>query len=140
MPKSSSLALRTPIMFSRAPAGPMVKSGSARLANFKREAAAKLSRFGSRARDVAGKNKHRLVSVGVGAGLGLLRRFAPETMEKLSFGPVTPELTIGLGALIASYFVKSDILDHLATAGLTLGAYQLASGAGVEGDFGAGEV
>jgi hypothetical protein len=127
-------------MFSRAPAGPIQKSGNARLANFKRESAERIKRFGSRAREMAGKNKHRFISIGVGAGLGLLRRFSPETMEKLSFGPVTPELTIGLGALIASYFVKSEILDHLATAGLTLGAYQLASGAGVEGDFGAGEV
>jgi hypothetical protein len=122
-------------MFNRAGAAPLARSsGSARLANLKRESAEKLRRIGSRTREVAAKNKHRLIAVGVGAGLGLLRRFAPDTMEKLSFGPVTPELTIGLGALLASYFVKSEILDHLATTGLALGAYQLASGAGVEGD------
>jgi hypothetical protein len=127
-------------MFSRAPAPLAKSSGSARLANLKRESAEKLRRFGSRARDVASKNKHRFIAIGVGAGLGLLRRYAPDTMEKLSFGPATPEVVIGLGALIASYFVKSEILDHLATTALSLGAYQLASGAGVEGDFGAGEV
>lgn len=100
----------------------------------KAKAAEGLKRASARTRMIAAAQKHRLVSVGAAVGLGLLRRFAPETMAKLSFGPVNPELVVGLGALMASYFVKSDILDHLATVGLAIGAYQFAATIGTEGD------
>jgi len=132
--------MSSPIVFSRAPVrgGAIVKhASSARFAALKLRAKEGLKRTASRARQVAYSQRHRIASIGVGAGLGLLRRYSPETMDKLSYGPATPEIVIGLGALIASYFVKNEYLDHIATGALTVGAYQLASGAG--GVSGAGE-
>jgi hypothetical protein len=128
--------MSSPIVFSRAPVrgGAIVKhAGSARFAALKLKAKEGLKRTAGRARQVAFSQRHRIASIGVGAGLGLLRRYAPDTMDKLSYGPATPEIVIGLGALIASYFVKNEYLDHIATGALTVGAYQLASGAGVSG-------
>lgn len=132
--RSSALAMRSPIMFTRA-GGKPGGSGAA-LARVKRENKERLARISARTRQHVSAQKHRYISIGVGLGLGLLRRYVPETMESLSFagGMITPELTIGLGALLAGMFVKNDILDHLATAGLTVAAYQFGSGAGVEGD------
>lgn len=142
MAKASTALARSPIIFSRASA-PLAKSGSsARIATIKRESSERLKAFSARAKQHVVAQRHRYMSIGVGLGLGLMRRFAPGTMESLTLagGAVTPELTIGLGALIASMFVKSEVLDHLATAGLTVAAYQFGSGAGVEGTAGAGEL
>lgn len=133
--------MSAPIVFSRAPVrgGAIVKSGarSARFQALKLRAKEGLKRAASRSRQVAYSQRHRIAAIGVGAGLGLLRRYAPDTMDKLSYGPATPEIVIGIGALIASYFVKNEYLDHIATGALTVGAYQLASGAG--GVSGVGE-
>jgi len=138
---STALARSMPIFIPRAPA-PIAKASNARFSALKTRMAERSKAIAARVRGGAVKEKHRLVSIGVGLGLGLARRYAPETMEKLSFagGMVTPELTIGIGAYIAAHFVKNEILDHLATAALTVAAYQFGSGAGVEGAEGAGEL
>lgn len=130
--------MTSPIVFSRAPApfrgGAIVKhGGSARLAALKAKAKAGLSRAATRTRLVAYQQRHKIASIGVGVGLGLLRRYAPETMTAITFGPVGPEAVIGIGALIASYFIKNEYLDAIATGALTVAGFQFASGVGVEG-------
>jgi len=139
---ASTRTTAAPIVFSRAPTskGAIVKrAGSARFAALKLKAKAGLARAATRGRQVAYQQRHRIAAIGVGAGLGLLRRFAPDTMAKLSYGPATPEIVIGLGALIASYFVHNEYIDHIATGALTVGAFQLTQSVGVSGAEGAGE-
>ena len=95
----------------------------------------------TRAVKAASEEKHTITALIAAGGFGLAERYAPETMQKLSIGPLNPEGTIGVGLWAANRFglMRSKTMEHAATGLLSVQVYKWASGAEVSGgdDFGA---
>jgi len=58
--------------------------------------------------------------------MGLLEKYAPNALDALSIGPLGPNATLGLAAWIGNRWMKSRVLEHVATGLLCVAGYNLA--------------
>lgn len=96
-----------------------------------------VARGARRGLSVAGRaamsEKHTFAAVGAAAALGAAKKFGVDLPKVDALGTAG---TYGLVAWMAGKYMRSTMLQHVATGLLCVGAYELCSGQGLAGDSG----
>ncbi len=132
MPAKVATMPKVQIIRMAAARAPAVKMPAAPIIKYRTRVKEVVKRVGSKALTAAHSERHMLTALAAAGVLGLLHRFAPETIEKVSFGPIGPAALLGVGLYLIGRYTHNEYASKGATGLLSVAVYEAAAG-GVAG-------